>query len=292
MEHTRWRLYIVSSSIILFVCVTLFGSMLAYGYHGSFEESLERYVPGYAEIEVERSYQRLPVASSTPEALRIPIFIYHNVRPDYFGETRSQKAFSITPALFETQLTYLHDNGYTTITMDQLAIDLREGTTSSLKPVVLSFDDGWKDQYTYAFPLLKKYHDVATFYIYTKPISSYPAFLTWEQIKEMNVAGMEIGSHTLTHPYLSKLTPGQMKTEIFESKTILEQHLGHPILHFASPYGYTSPQLVALLQEAGYQTGRTTYKGAYHSQVDTMRLTGFLVHNTMRDFEWDLHVAP
>ena len=103
---------------------------------------------------------------------------------------------------------------------------------------------------------------------------------------------MTIGDHTISHPYLSRLTDAALEHEILGGKKILEEHVGKPIVHFASPYGYTSARLVALLKEAGFKTGRTTYKGAHHSQDDLLHLTGFLVSRNMRDFIWTLSSAP
>lgn len=237
--------------------------------------------------ESEEVFQDEPIATTSAPSLHIPIFIYHSVRPAFPTQTANQRLYSITPATFEQQLQFLHDNGFTVISMDQLAVDVQNATTSGVaKPVVLTFDDGWENQYKYAFPLLKKYHYTGTFYIFTNPIGKSKNFLTWQQIAEMNTAGMTIGSHTLSHPYLSKITPDQLHAEVFNSKQILETHLGKPITNFASPFGYTSPALVALLKQAGYTTGRTTYKGAHHSQADILSLTGFLVHDDMKDFEW------
>ena len=239
------------------------------------------------------SYAGLMTSSTTPEVLHIPIFIYHSVRPDFLGESVMQKSFSITPETFEAQLQYLETHGYTSITLDELELDIENGTTSPIaKPVVLTFDDGNRNQYEYAFPLLKKYHDTATFFIYTNPIGKDPDFMTWDQVKELDAAGMTIGDHTLSHPYLSKLTPQELRIEVLGAKLVLEDHLGKSVVHFASPFGSTSDELVALLKEAGFKTGRTTDKGAYHSKDDILRLTGFLVHRDLRDFTWALEHSP
>jgi peptidoglycan/xylan/chitin deacetylase (PgdA/CDA1 family) len=239
------------------------------------------------------AFQDQPVASSTSAGLRIPILIYHTVSPEHPGETLMQRKFNVPPDIFEAQLRYLQSHGYTTISMDELVNDLKTGTTSPIaKPVVLGFDDGWQDQYTTVLPLLQKYHDTAIFYVYTNPIGKDPRFLTWDKIKALQAAGMTIGSHTLSHPYLSKLTPEQLRREVFDSKAILERELGTPVVHFASPFGYTSDALVALLQEAGYTTGRTTYKGNVHSEDSLLRLSGYFAPQTLHDLEWIVGYAP
>ena len=244
------------------------------------------------EIEQEVKYQSLPVAINRPASVRIPIFIYHSVRPDFPKETPTQKAFSITPEFFEEQLIYLKNNGYTPISLDELAREVNTGTTTPIaKPVVLTFDDGWQNEYVYAFPLLQKYGFIATFFIYSNPIGRDPRFMTWEEIRHVHDSGMTIGDHTLSHPYLRHLTPDQLQKEIMGGKKALEEKLGVTIAHFASPFGYTSSELVNLLRTDGFSTARTTYSGTHHAPEDLLRLTGFLVNRRMHDFIWALEFA-
>ncbi len=234
---------------------------------------------------IEYILQNEPEASTTPGALKVPIIIYHSVHPHTLTETKLQQKYNTTPELLEQQLSYLAQKGYTTITLNDLAHSLEMGTTSPvLKPVVLTFDDGWESQYRYAFPLLKKYHDTAAFYIYTNPIGTKPHFLTWDQIREMDGAGMTIADHTLSHPYLKHLSRAELEKEILGGKAVLEQELGKPVRHFASPFGYTSPLVRDVLQKAGFATGRTTYKGTYHTKDEQFALHGFLVGENMSDF--------
>ncbi len=241
-----------------------------------------------------------PHATSTPalatdmsgEPLRIPIFIYHTVANGKPTETKSQEIFSTEPALLDQQLTYLDTHGYTTITMKEAADMLRRGTTSPIaKPVILTFDDGWVTQYKNGFPILKAHHAKAVFYIFPNPISKDERFMTWEQLAELRDNGMEIAGHTLTHPLLSKQTPEMLHHEMYDSKTILESKLGIKVTDFASPFGYTSPLVVEELKKDGYETGRTTDKGAVHTATSTYTLTGFIVHHDMNDFEYALKFA-
>ncbi len=221
--------------------------------------------------------------SSVP--VRVPIFIYHSVYPDFGGESKSQKNYSVTPEEFDIQLKYLKDNGYTPVSLDDLERFVREGTTTVPKPVVLTFDDGWKNEFANAFPLLKKYGFTATFFIFTNPIGKDSRFMTWEDVKELDAAGMTIGDHTLTHPYLTKLPIEKERAEVFESKKKLEEKLGKRVTHFATPFGQSNEQLIRLLREAGFTTGRTTYWGAMHSKEDLMSLSGFLVERDIKKFE-------
>jgi peptidoglycan/xylan/chitin deacetylase (PgdA/CDA1 family) len=229
-----------------------------------------------------QSFQNMPEDRTTSGSIKIPIFIYHSVRPYDATEDQEQQNYDITPELFEQQLKYLADNGYTTISMDQVASDMQTGSVSPiLRPVVLTFDDGWHNQYKYAFPLLKKYNMTATFYIYTNPIGT-KHYLTWDEVREMDSAGMTIADHSLDHPYFKGLTLDKVRHEITRSRTIIEKQIGKPVLHFASPFGYTDPNIMAIVKEVGYITGRTTYKGV--TQDNPFRLRGILVTDSLNYF--------
>jgi peptidoglycan/xylan/chitin deacetylase (PgdA/CDA1 family) len=237
------------------------------------------------EAGVEQAIQALPSSSSTPGSIHIPIFIYHSVRPYIKGEDALQDMYDMTPELLDEELTYLENHGYTTITMDEFETSMKNGYSPVLKPVVLTFDDGWRNQYKYAFPLLVKHHMTATFFVYTNPIDyEKPHFLSWDMVVEMDRAGMTIGDHTITHPLLPRLTPEELKRQMTLSKTILENHLGHPVRHFASPFGNTSTLIRQTAVDAGYVTARTTYSGVYHTKDDLMKLHGILVTDSITDF--------
>lgn len=234
---------------------------------------------------LEQAFQNEPEKEAPTDSLKIPIFIYHSVRPHISGESKTQDRYDVAPRLLEQQFVYLRDNGYNTISLDDLVNDIKHGSAAPIeKPVILTFDDGWENQYRYAFPLLKKYHMTATFYIFTNAIGKKTHFLTWDQVKEMDAAGMTIGSHTLSHPYLKKLSSDELRKEIVESKKIIENELKKPVMHFASPFGYTSPEVVEIIKAAGYSTGRTTYKGIRHSKNDILQLRGILVNDNLSDF--------
>lgn len=268
----------------------ILSGLLCLGVFAAISQAQEAFNRPYAHVT--SVYHAPIVATTTPGSVRVPILIYHTVHPTHSGETLAQIRYNVTPQVFEKQLMYLQDRGYTTISLDQLVSDIQTGTTTVAKPVVLTFDDGWVDQYTTVLPLLKKYGDSAIFYVYTNPISKDKRFMTWDEVRALHEAGMTIGSHTLSHPYLSKLTPDQLRREVVDSKHVLEERLGIEVKDFASPFGYSNDAVVALLNEAGYATGRTTYKGTTHSENDVLKLTGYFAPQTMHDFEWILAFAP
>ena len=241
-------------------------------------------------------FQEEPEELLAPKAtevssIKVPIFIYHSVRPYIPGESVMQDRFDITPELFQQQLSYLQSHGYTTITPNMLERDIKMGTTTPIaKPVMLTFDDGWENQYKYAYPLLKRYHMVATFYVYTKPIDNAKlSYLSWDQLHEMQTGGMTIGSHTLTHPLLRRLPLADAERQVTESKKVLEKELQRPVLHFAPPYGYTNPQIETLIKKAGYTTARGTHRGVVHSANDLYNLQGYFVSDSLNEFIYILN---
>lgn len=282
---------ILKTAIVILILAIFFGGsyfMIQYRTFGGHRLSIAantdfNYLEDLFQEEPEEVH---PPHTAEIPVVKVPIIIYHSVRPYIPGESIMQDRYDITPELFEQQLVYLRDHGYTPINFDTLATDIKMGTTTpAKKPVALTFDDGWENQYKYAFPLLKKYHMNATFYIYTKPIDNKkPHFLSWDQVREMSAAGMTIGSHTLSHPFLKSLSLADMRKEIFDSKKVIEDKIGKPVLHFAQPFGYTSPEIESIIKEAGYVTARGTRKGVLHSQDDMFNIHGYFTSDSFNDF--------
>ncbi len=287
-KHARAKKKILSTSRVwmIFAAVATLATLSLYVVvQGARSKEVVSDIP--PEIEsatlMEALFQMRPEELPTKDSVKIPIFIYHSIRPIDPNDSSAVKTYEISPELFEEQLKYLRDNGYTTVSLDDVVDDIKIHSTGSVKkPVVLTFDDGWENQYKYAFPLLKKYHMTGTFYVYTNPISKVDHWLTWDQLKEMQAAGMTIEDHTLSHPLFKHTSTDQIKTEVTQSKKILEQHLGTHVDHFASPYGYWTESIADIVRGAGYATYRTTYKGVY--QDNPMRLRGILVTNDLNYF--------
>jgi len=276
----------LKKKILITASAVLFFSMFLWSrsHQGEFAPAAFRLFPWIEDIRRERDLQQSsPQESVATSSVEVPIFVYHSVRP-YEHEPKEIDEFDITPELLERQLAYLKENGFTAISLDMLADHFAKDKPLPPKSVLLTFDDGWENQYTYAFPLLKKYNATATFFIFTNSID-YRHFLTWKEIEYLHKSGMEIGSHTKSHPYLSKLSPEVLREEIFESKRILENHLGMRITAFATPFGYSSDLVTSLIGEAGYTSGRTLYRGVYHTKGDMLKLRSILVTDNFEEFK-------
>ena len=114
----------------------------------------------------------------------VPVLNYHQV------EEKNGNPLTLWPDQFETQMSYLADEGYTTITIDEMMDALENGTPLPDKPVIITFDDGYADNYEYAYPILKKYGFKATIFLIYDFTNAYPNYLTWDQNNEMKESGL------------------------------------------------------------------------------------------------------
>jgi peptidoglycan/xylan/chitin deacetylase (PgdA/CDA1 family) len=205
------------------------------------------------------------------------------VRPHIKGESKEQDRYDITPELLMKQLQYLKANGYTTISFDTLADYFDTGKTLPVKPVILSFDDSWRNQYQNAFPLLVQEKMSATFFVFTNSLNR-KNHLTWNETREMKAAGMEIGSHTKFHPYLDQVASvALLDNEVIGSKKILEESIGTTTA-FAYPFGEHSTSSVNEVKRAGYRVARTILGGNMQSEGEKYTLRGFIVSDDLAEF--------
>lgn len=187
--------------------------------------------------------------------LSIPMLVYHHIRDaSPWHKTTWSWKMSVSPDVFDTQMNWLQQQGYTTISLGELADILEKKSTGPTKPVVITFDDNQRNAYENGFPVLKKYGLTATFYMVANRLEN-ASFITKEEIQEMLAAGMSIESHTLTHAGLTNLSVAGIDRELTESKRILEELTGQPISHIAYPLTMHSPTVRARVAAAGYRTG-------------------------------------
>jgi len=215
-------------------------------------------------------------------AVRVPILMYHYVRPFSAVLTRSQRLLTVTPEHFDNQMQEIVENGYHTISPDDLYHALNDGARLPPKPVLITFDDGYRGQYTYAYPSLVKRNLRATFFI----ISTYTnlnGYMNTEMMKEMDASGlMTLASHTRHHAPLTKIARDTQIDEIFGSKEDMEKEYGHPVDYFAYPYGYLNEQVKQLTTEAGYRLGFSTILGSLHTSSSRMELRRIRVQDGER----------
>lgn len=217
------------------------------------------------------------VRSAAP---RIPILMYHSISRKDEGNRHAYYRTSVDAAAFREQLQFLHDLGYQPIGIRQ-AVQWMEGVTREPeRPVVLTFDDGYADFYTTAFPALRSFGYSATVFLPTAYIGETAGYfketqcLTWHQVRELRDAGIEFGSHTVTHPQLRKLNIKQVEYEIRCSKDTIEEKLGTPVKSFSYPYAFPETdhsfrqQLRVVLESAGFENGVSTILGTASRSSD------------------------
>ena len=210
----------------------------------------------------------LPSAApqSTPDGIqrtaRVPILMYHRITDLPENASASDRDYKIPPAQFEEQLRYLRDNGYQSIRLYDLIRYLQGGDPLPEKAVILTFDDGYRDNAVTAFPLLQEYGLTATFFVNTQPISDeYPAYMTWEQVEQLGRAGMDIESHSHSHPKLTALSEDEVLREVRVSKELIEKHTGKEVRFFSYPYGHYNQQVVDILVSEGFSGAVTLRAG-------------------------------
>lgn len=273
----------ILSAFVTAILLVVTGTSLYFYYHPNLANSkADQFL-----IILNKAAVPIVSTSSTPSIdrppVRVPILVYHSVRPYHVGESKATKIYDVEPKNFALQLKYLREHDYTTIGFDDLA-NYFNGTKLPAKPVIINFDDGLDNQYINAFPLLKKEKMTATFFIYSNAIGR-KKFLTWKQVQELSDAGMTIGGHSKSHPYLWKITDQlQLKKEITDNKKIIESHIGKTINTFAYPFGLYKPITIAEVKAAGYTTARTGYERATHTKQDLYTLHSIQVSSNMKMF--------
>jgi len=196
----------------------------------------------------------------------VPIMMYHNV--NYADEP---KANTVSPENFERHMAFLKEHNYQVLSLDDLVEKIKSGKRISHKSVVVTFDDGYEDNYSYAFDILQKYEIPATIFIPSDLIGT-KGYLVWDQVKEMLGQGIHFGSHTRHHTYLPNIPAAGQKEEIEGSKHILEEELGVEINHFAYPIGGFSEQIKGMVREAGYKSACATNRGYDRMNKDVFEL--------------------
>lgn len=213
---------------------------------------------------------------------KLPILMYHSIA-DETSRANSYFETNTTPKVFTSHLEWLLKNRYRILSVRQAVDEIRNNAIST-NVVALAFDDGYEDVYRTAFPLLAKHGASATVYAiaaYSKDSRRYfggRPCLTAAEMCELDRNGVEIGSHTMTHPDLHVLKPDAREYEVCKSKAVIEDALGHPIVSFAYPYAFPEEDsaFVAhfrkLLVKHCYQNGVCTSIGRAHQNDDVLFL--------------------
>jgi len=219
----------------------------------------------------------------------IPIIYYHRIVESL--DEAGKHGIYVTSEQFDKHLNYLKRSGFKTITFEE-ALEIKNRGLQG-KYVIISFDDGYEDNYRLAFPILKKYGFKAIIFLVagleynswdSKSNEPKLKMMNKEQILEMQDYGIEFGSHTLSHTDLTKISIEEAKKELSESKKILEEKLGREIKSFAYPYGNCNDEVKKIAHEVGYQSVYATDNAplGLHEDLFQIRRIGIFPNTTVR----------
>ncbi|MFH1784218.1 MAG: polysaccharide deacetylase family protein [bacterium] len=234
----------------------------------------------------------------------VTILMYHNI--DLAPRDSKMKKLWISPMMFEKQMKFLSKGEYNVITLRELYNAFSEKRNLGDKTVVITFDDGFLNNYTHAFSILKKYNFKATVFLSVAYVGDKSAWnsnsvesphdmLGWENIREMFDYGIDFGSHTLTHANLiyCKDEPRRLSFELNESKRIIEEKLNMPVMAFAYPYGAGAydENIKKSVKVAGYHLACGIKQGkAQLSQKNMFNLRRVLVRGDENMFDFRLNI--
>lgn len=196
----------------------------------------------------------------------VPILMYHYISTPPVATDKLRVNLSVPPDMFEAQMKLLVENGFTTITLFDLYEHLATGKALPEKPIVLTFDDGYRDNYEQAFRILKAHNLVGTFFVLTAPADANdPAYLTWPMIKEMSDAGMDIQLHAKDHVDLRHRSYDYLVWEIIGGRQSIEGHTGKPVVFMAYPSGKYDDNVLNFLKNNNFWAAVTVHNGRQHT---------------------------
>ena len=169
----------------------------------------------------------------------------------------------VTPTKFRAILKFLKEEGYETVSIKNL---IQPEAILPKKPVILTFDDSYESLYTHAFPMMQAYGFSGTVFVITGFVGQKNVWdvnlggrtfrhLTWSQLDELHTAGFEIGSHTVTHPDLTRVDADRLQVELRRSREEIEDHTGESVEVISFPFGRYNRAVIDACRQAGYRKG-------------------------------------
>ena len=229
--------------------------------------------------------------------MKLPILVYHKVAPIPAG-TRYPKNY-VTPEQYDTQLAHLRWRGYRTITFADYLAYRRGAARLPPRPIIITFDDGYRSVREIAVPLLRRHAFVATIFLVAGALGKTNAWdpddvqeplLDGDEVRALGTEGFEFGSHTLTHARLPTLDSPRALAELTQSRTLLSALLGKPVTILAYPYGACGDETRHLAAEAGYAGAANVRRRMNVNSTDAfeLRRSPVTTRTSARQFAWDL----
>lgn len=222
-----------------------------------------------------------PTPDGVVRRAAVPILMYHYVSTPPADADIYRRDLSVSPDLFAAQLDRLQADGYTTISLYDLMANLTQGAPLPEKPIILTFDDGYRDLYENALPRLRERGMVATIFVLTDFMDAgRPEYLTWDMARELLAAGISIESHGRNHVSLRGKDNDYLIWQALGSDQTIEHELGVRPRFVSYPAGEYDQSVIDIFQSANYWAGVTTGQGATHSSDDPFRLARIRVRGT------------
>jgi len=177
----------------------------------------------------------------------VPILLYHHL-----GSIGRRSRSYLSPDLFRMHLAHMKGRGYRAVELGWLVEEMRAGRKVPRRTIAITFDDGWRDNYERALPLITKYGVAVTIFLVSGRIGLRD-FIGWPEIREMKAAGVRFGGHSVSHPRLTEIPIEKARREIEDCKRALEDGLGEKVATFCYPYGFFNRAIRDLVEEAGYR---------------------------------------
>jgi peptidoglycan/xylan/chitin deacetylase (PgdA/CDA1 family) len=234
---------------------------------------------------IELSVQRELEPTADLENFGVPILMYHRVATD--GPPGLGR-FRVDPTLFDEQLSALKQAGFRSIDLNHWVEALSSSEALPGKPLVLTFDDGYRDFLTAALPALRRYSFAATAFLVADRIGGVADWdlhygeaaplMSWEELRTIGNEGVEFGCHSLIHRPMTEMNQADLLTQTGQAREILELGLGRSVLHFAYPYGAENLSIRNLVAVLGFRSAVTCRLGISRSGNDRLRLPRIEVH--------------
>lgn len=217
--------------------------------------------------------------SRTDKTVGIPILMYHSISNDDEKDIHPYFQLCTSPEVFATHMQYIRENNYSVISLTEAVKllsttqQLNNSTTQPLKCVVITFDDGYRDFYTHAFPILKQYAFPCTVFLPTgligdqRPGLKGKEHMNWDEVRALSKEGIRFGSHTVMHPQLTLLKKDDISYELKHSKETIEDNLGQAVESFSYPFAFPEVNkkfkalFVRIIEGCGYKNGVSTRIG-------------------------------
>jgi peptidoglycan/xylan/chitin deacetylase (PgdA/CDA1 family) len=182
----------------------------------------------------------------------LAVLMYHEVSNSLEGVPAGHRPYVIPIAAFQAQLQAMAAAGVAGTRLDTHLTAAPGATPPGARHCVITFDDGHESNYSTALPRLEAHGFHATFFITTGWVGRRP-YMTWPELRALSAAGMEIGSHSVTHRAPASLSRTELENELRDSKKAIEDGLGTPVLTASSPTGFTNADMIPVARDAGYR---------------------------------------